>query len=71
MAQLLEIFGFASVLLRGLTLSFEALVIGGVVFLLFVARSRSVRRPLAWFAGCLIGVGARSQALPFARAAGS
>ena len=56
MSQLLEIFGFASVLLRGLALSFEALVVGGVVFLPFVSRSPSVRRPLACFAGCLIAV---------------
>ncbi len=38
MAQLLDIFGFLSVLLRGLTLAFEALTVGGVIFLLVVAR---------------------------------
>jgi putative copper resistance protein D len=35
--QFLDIFGFLSVLLRGLALSFEALTIGGVVFVLGVA----------------------------------
>jgi putative copper resistance protein D len=39
MARLLHIFGFLSVLFRGGTLSFEALTIGGIVFLNFVARS--------------------------------
>jgi putative copper resistance protein D len=38
MARLLQIFGFLSVLFRGATLSFEALTIGGVVFLNFVTR---------------------------------
>ena len=36
MAQLLDVFGFLSVLLRGLTLLFQSLVIGGLVFNLFV-----------------------------------
>jgi putative copper resistance protein D len=55
--QFLDIFGFLSVLLRGLTLAFEALTVGGVVFLLAVARppaSDDVRRRIAgwiiWFA---------------------
>ena len=39
MAQLLQIFGFLSVLFRGGTLSFGSLTIGGIVFLNFVARS--------------------------------
>jgi copper resistance protein D len=38
MAQLLQIFGFLSVLLRGATLTFQSLTIGGIVFLVFVAR---------------------------------
>jgi putative copper resistance protein D len=38
-AQLLDIFGFLSVLLRGLTLAFEALTIGGVIFLLGISRN--------------------------------
>ena len=37
-AQLLDIFGFVSVLFRGLTLAFEALTIGGVIFLVAIAR---------------------------------
>jgi putative copper resistance protein D len=37
MAQLLQIFGFLSVLLRGATLTFQSLTIGGIVFLVFVA----------------------------------
>jgi putative copper resistance protein D len=35
-AQLLDVFGFFSVLLRGLTLLFQSLVMGGLVFSLFV-----------------------------------
>src|SRR5271167_95476 len=38
MAQLLQIFGFLSVLFRGATLAFESLTIGGILFLNFVAR---------------------------------
>jgi copper resistance protein D len=38
MAQLLQIFGFLSVLFRGATLTFESLTIGGIVFLNFIAR---------------------------------
>jgi len=37
-AQLLDIFAFISVLFRGMTLAFEALTIGGVVFLAVIAR---------------------------------
>jgi copper resistance protein D len=37
MAQLLQIFGFLSVLLRGATLTSQSLTIGGIVFLVFVA----------------------------------
>jgi putative copper resistance protein D len=36
-AQLLDIFGFLSVLLRGLTLAFEASTVGGVIFLSVIA----------------------------------
>ncbi len=39
MAQLLDIFAFVSVLLRGFTLAFEALTVGGVIFLLAIARN--------------------------------
>jgi copper resistance protein D len=55
--QFLDIFGFLSVLLRGLTLAFEALTVGGMVFLLAVAQplaSAEVRKRVAgwvvWFA---------------------
>ena len=41
MAQLLDIFGFLSVLLRGMTLAFEALTVGGVIFILAIARKTS------------------------------
>jgi putative copper resistance protein D len=37
-AQLLDIFAFVSVLFRGMTLAFEALTIGGVIFLVAIAR---------------------------------
>ena len=37
MTQLLGIFSFLAVLLRGLALAFEALTIGGVIFLIFIA----------------------------------
>ena len=36
MAQLLDVFGFLSVLLRGLTLLFQSLIIGGLVFNAFI-----------------------------------
>src|SRR5258707_1130496 len=38
MTQFLDVFGFLSVLLRGLTLAFEALVVGGTAFLVLIAR---------------------------------
>ena len=40
-AQLLDIFAFVSVLLRGMTLAFEALTVGGVIFILAIARKTS------------------------------
>jgi copper resistance protein D len=40
-AQLLDIFGFLSVLLRGLSLAFEALTLGGIIFGFAVARQPS------------------------------
>jgi len=59
--EFLDIFGFLSVLLRGLTLAFEALTVGGVVFLLAVARPPAsdelrsrVARWIIWFALSLI-----------------
>ena len=50
MTQLLDLYGFISVLLRGLTLSFEALTVGGIIFLLAVARHVLATRALTWFA---------------------
>ena len=47
MTQLLDIFGFLSVLLRGLTLALQSLTAGGLVFLLCVARARAVAVPEA------------------------
>ncbi|HEV2194831.1 MAG TPA: CopD family protein [Candidatus Acidoferrum sp.] len=41
MARLLQIFGFLSVLLRGATLTFQSLTVGGVVFLFVVLRKSS------------------------------
>jgi putative copper resistance protein D len=49
-AQLLDIFGFLSVLLRGLTLAFEALTVGGVIFVFLLAKEKAngtSRRKLA------------------------
>jgi putative copper resistance protein D len=40
-AQLLDIFAFVSVLLRGMTLAFEALTVGGVIFVMTIAKSGS------------------------------
>jgi len=37
-AQLLDIFGYLSVLLRGLSFAFEALTVGGVIFVLAIGR---------------------------------
>ena len=62
MTVLLDIFGFLSVLLRGLQLAFEALVVGGVIFLTGIARgavnaalSRVLTRWLTWAAVMLAG----------------
>ncbi|HVT56915.1 MAG TPA: CopD family protein [Thermoanaerobaculia bacterium] len=41
MTQLLDLFGFLSVVLRGLTLALQSLVIGGMVFALLVDRGES------------------------------
>src|SRR5215471_6765967 len=64
MSQLLDAFGYLSVLFRGLSLALQSLVIGGVVFQLIVIRrlsfgselelSRSsCRRAVAWSAVAL------------------
>ena len=57
MTVLLDIFGFLSVLLRGLQLAFEALAVGGVIFLSAIARtavdeslSRFLTRRVVWAA---------------------
>jgi len=59
---LLDIFGFLSVLLRGLQLAFEALVVGGVIFFTGIGRatvgqalSRVLTRWLIWAAVMLAG----------------
>ena len=55
-AQLLDIFAFVSVLLRGMTLAFEALTIGGVIFMLAIVRkttSRGLSRFLILFSTLL------------------
>lgn len=55
MIQLIDIFGFLSVLLRGLTLAAEALTIGGITFLLVIPRPampEPVTRRLQWFLTC-------------------
>ena len=53
MTQLLDMFAFISVLVRGLSLSFEALTVGGVIFLTVVAGSQHVLRLLSWFSALL------------------
>lgn len=54
MTQLLDIFGFLSVVLRGMALSFEALTVGGVIFGVAVAGgivgNDVVGRALRWLA---------------------
>ena len=45
MAQFLDIFAFLSVLLRGMTLAFEALTVGGVIFVLAIARQTASGAP--------------------------
>ena len=62
MKVLLDIFGYLSVLLRGLQLTFEALAVGGVVFLSCIARgvvdealSKLLTRWLIWAAAMLAG----------------
>ena len=57
-AQLLDIFGFVSVLLRGVALALTSLVLGGVVFATFVrpagAARMAVRRLIFWSAVALV-----------------
>ena len=48
MAQLLDIFAFVSVLLRGMTLAFEALTIGGAIFMLAIVRKTTSTGLLRW-----------------------
>src|SRR5512132_482137 len=63
MAQLIELFGFLSVLLRATTLAFQSLTIGGILFSLCVVRPlssdhnlsqatilKSCGRRICWFA---------------------
>ncbi len=71
MTQIIDLYGFFAVVLRGLTLTLEALSVGGVLFLLLlgglapseplvVARCRQLLR---WFAASLTGVAAGSAVL--------
>jgi putative copper resistance protein D len=55
--QLVEVFGFLSVILRGCTLALQTLAVGGVVFLLFALREpdRRLTRALRWSALALAG----------------
>ena len=52
MIQLVEVFGFLSVILRGCTLALQTLAVGGVVFLLLALREpdRPLTRVLRWSA---------------------
>ena len=59
MPQLIDIFGFISVLLRGLTLAGEALTVGGVIFLCTVLPQTAghiVPRPLLMWSAALLAV---------------
>jgi copper resistance protein D len=56
MGQLLDIFGFLSVLLRGMALSFEALTVGGVIFQLWVARQEKIGGPWLRGAAALLAI---------------
>jgi putative copper resistance protein D len=58
--RLLDLFAFLSVLLRAMTLAFEALTVGGVFFQIFIARNDAGARVqtristfVAWFAALL------------------
>ena len=60
MLQLLDLFAFLSVLLRAMTLSFEALTVGGVIFRFAIAKGDGegnldsrLSRFVVWFAGLL------------------
>ncbi len=48
MTQFLDIFGFLSVVLRGLALVFEALTVGGIVFQFCVAREHALKHAWRW-----------------------
>ncbi len=62
MARLLQVFGFLSVLFRGATLTFQSLAVGGIVFLIFVARRAKEDSPalqqvcLRWIRGSAIAL---------------
>ena len=56
MAQFLDIFGFLSVLLRGLALAFEALTVGGVIFQLAVARQHTIGKSWLRCAAALLAI---------------
>src|SRR5690242_2212034 len=60
-AQFLEIFGFLSVLLRGITLASNSLMLGGVAFLFLVrpggAAQASSQRLVVWAAAAVTAFG--------------
>src|SRR5260370_5505323 len=62
--QLLDVYGLLSVLLRGLTLAFESLTTGGVLFVSFILKSeKGCLRLLRWGALLLALVAVVSVAL--------
>ena len=69
MTQLLDIFGFLSVALRGLALAFEALTVGGVMFQLCVAREHAVKRAWGWVGCAAVLLAATQVSLASANAA--
>lgn len=68
MTQFLDIFGFLSVLLRGLALAFEALTVGGVIFQLCVAREHAVSRSWVWISRAAVLLAVTQFALASANA---
>jgi len=45
MQWLIEIYGFVAVLIRGLTLTFEGITAGGIIFLFLCLRQRDKATP--------------------------
>jgi copper resistance protein D len=62
--QILDLYGFLSVLLRGLTLALESLTVGGVIFISFINKDENgCRKLLRWAALLLAGCAMLSTAL--------